>query len=145
MSFDSLDTGNETPMSDINVTPLVDVMLVLLIVFMITMPVLTHSIPLNLPTTTNKTQSHLEDTKPIQVAVDASGHYALGAESSTKLDLAAIETQFKHIAKDNPDAIVAIDADENVAYDHVAKLLEVAQDAGLRKMGFRLKVENTPQ
>ena len=50
MSFDSLDTGNETPMSDINVTPLVDVMLVLLIVFMITMPVLTHSIPLNLPT-----------------------------------------------------------------------------------------------
>ncbi|MBP8024991.1 MAG: biopolymer transporter ExbD, partial [Neisseria sp.] len=49
MAFGSMNSGEDAPMSDINVTPLVDVMLVLLIVFMITMPVLTHSIPLQLP------------------------------------------------------------------------------------------------
>lgn len=50
MAFGSMNSGDDAPMSEINVTPLVDVMLVLLIVFMITMPVLTHSIPLELPT-----------------------------------------------------------------------------------------------
>ena len=54
MAFGSMNSGDDAPMSDINVTPLVDVMLVLLIVFMITMPVLTHSIPLELPTAFGK-------------------------------------------------------------------------------------------
>jgi len=55
MAFGSMNSGDDAPMSDINVTPLVDVMLVLLIVFMITMPVLTHSIPLELPSPSAKT------------------------------------------------------------------------------------------
>lgn len=62
MSFGSMnDGGNDTPMAEINVTPLVDVMLVLLIVFMVTMPVLTHSIPLNLPTAAEQQQEPLKD------------------------------------------------------------------------------------
>ena len=62
MAFGSMNSGDDAPMSDINVTPLVDVMLVLLIVFMITMPVLTHSIPLELPTASEKAAK--EDKQP---------------------------------------------------------------------------------
>ena len=60
MAFGSMNSGDDAPMSDINVTPLVDVMLVLLIVFMITMPVLTHSIPLELPTASEKAAKQKE-------------------------------------------------------------------------------------
>lgn len=144
MSFGSMHDGDDMPMSDINVTPLVDVMLVLLIVFMITMPVLTHSIPLNLPTSNSQTQTSPKvDIKPIEIAIDASGQYAIGAESENKVDLAAVRTQLQTIAKENPDAVVAIDADETVAYEYVVKVLEAAQQAGLSKVGFRMKVENT--
>ena len=70
MAFNVNEGGEDAPMSDINVTPLVDVMLVLLIVFMITMPVLTHSIQINLPTTSNSKEEPKQDVKPINLAVN---------------------------------------------------------------------------
>lgn len=65
MAFGSMNSGDDAPMSDINVTPLVDVMLVLLIVFMITMPVLTHSIPLELPTASEKRRKRISSSLKI--------------------------------------------------------------------------------
>ena len=139
MAFNVNEGGEDAPMSDINVTPLVDVMLVLLIVFMITMPVLTHSIQINLPTTSNSKEEPKQDVKPINLA----GKYVLGAESSEELDLAAVKTKLEELAKTNPDAVLAIDADKDTPYQNVAKVLEAAKDAGIAKVGFRL--ENTKQ
>ena len=148
MAFNVNEGGEDAPMSDINVTPLVDVMLVLLIVFMITMPVLTHSIQINLPTTSNSKEEPKQDVKPINLAVNAAGKYVLGAESSgaessEELDLAAVKTKLEELAKTNPDTVLAIDADKDTPYENVAKVLEAAKDAGIAKVGFRL--ENTKQ
>ncbi len=140
MAFNVNEGGDDAPMSDINVTPLVDVMLVLLIVFMITMPVLTHSIQINLPTTSeSKELQPKQDVKPINLAVNAAGKYVLGAESSEELELAAVKTKLEELAKANPDAVLAIDADKDTPYENVAKVLEAAKDAGIAKVGFRLE------
>jgi|GEM_PF-77604 len=98
MAFVSMgENDDDAPMSDINVTPLVDVMLVLMIVFMITMPVLTHSIQINLPTTNNAQSQNTpkQETKPIDVAVQVSGKYVLGADSTQQLDLQEVKQKLK--------------------------------------------------
>ncbi|WP_148671696.1 ExbD/TolR family protein, partial [Neisseria meningitidis] len=83
MAFGSMNSGDDSPMSDINVTPLVDVMLVLLIVFMITMPVLTHSIPLELPTASEQTNKQDKQPKdPLRLTIDANGGYYVGGGSA---------------------------------------------------------------
>ena len=143
MAFNVNEGGDDAPMNDINVTPLVDVMLVLLIVFMITMPVLTHSIQINLPTTSSTKEQPKQDVKPINLGVTAAGKYTLGEESTNELDLAAVKVKLEELAKTNPDAVLAIDADKDTPYEDVAKVLEVAKDAGISKVGFRL--ENTKQ
>ncbi len=143
MAFNVNEGGDDAPMNDINVTPLVDVMLVLLIVFMITMPVLTHSIQINLPTTSSTKEQPKQDVKPINLGVTAAGKYTLGEESTNELDLAVVKVKLEELAKTNPDAVLAIDADKDTPYENVAKVLEVAKDAGISKVGFRL--ENTKQ
>ncbi|MDO4433584.1 MAG: biopolymer transporter ExbD [Alysiella sp.] len=146
MAFNSMNDGDDAPMSDINVTPLVDVMLVLLIVFMITMPVLTHSIQINLPVASENTKPEQinKDLKPLEIAVDTDGKYTIGADSANKVDLLAVKTELARIAAENPDTIIAIDADEKTAYDNVLKLLEAAKEAKLTKVGFRMEVKNAP-
>lgn len=143
MAFGNLDDGSQdAPMADINVTPLVDVMLVLLIVFMITMPVLTHSLSLNLPVADAAAkQQPKSDVKPFDIAVNSSGQYSVGAESSQIVDLDAVKVRLKAIAAQDPETVVAISADSQAAYEHVAKVLEAAQEAGLRKVGFRMEVK----
>lgn len=144
MAFGSMnDGGDDAPMSDINVTPLVDVMLVLLIVFMITMPVLTHSVQIDLPVSSNTPKPEQKiDNKPIEIAVTADGQYIIGAQSTDKLDFETVKIQLAQLAQDNPDTIIALDADKNVAYEHVVKLLEAAREAKLSKIGFRTEVQN---
>ncbi len=142
MAFNVNEGGDDAPMNDINVTPLVDVMLVLLIVFMITMPVLTHSIQINLPTTSSTKEQPKQDVKPINLAVTAAGKYTLGEESTNEMDLPAVKAKLEELAKNDPDAVLAIDADENTPYEHVAKLLEVAKDAKISKIAFRLENKN---
>lgn len=134
MAFGSMnqDSGN-TPMAEINVTPLVDVMLVLLIVFMITMPVLTHSIPLQLPTTAAKDDVQVKE--PMRLAISANGDYVLNL-ASEPTSLGELEAALKKAAQENPDTVLAIAADKNVVYDHVAHALAAARDAGLSKVGF---------
>ncbi len=147
MAFGSLyEEQQDAPMSDINVTPLVDVMLVLLIVFMITMPVLTHSIQMNLPVA-NETNSQLPEKikDPINIAIDINGNYLIGAESTEPIDLEAVKIRLQQIAAENKDAVIAISADKDAAYDHVIKLLETTRETGLSKVGFMMEVESLPQ
>lgn len=142
MAFNVNEGGDDAPMNDINVTPLVDVMLVLLIVFMITMPILTHSIQINLPTTSSTKEQPKQDVKPINLAVTAAGKYTLGEESTNEMDLPAVKAKLEELAKNDPDAVLAIDADKDTPYENVAKVLEVAKDAGIVKVGFRLENKN---
>lgn len=145
MAFVSMgENDDDAPMSDINVTPLVDVMLVLMIVFMITMPVLTHSIQINLPTTNNAQSQNTpkQETKPIDVAVQVSGKYVLGSDSTQQLDLQEVKQKLKTIAQNDSEAVLAIDADKDVAYEHVANLLDAASEAKISKVGFRMEVQN---
>lgn len=137
MAFGSINSGDDAPMSDINVTPLVDVMLVLLIVFMITMPVLTHSIPLELPTASEKAAKEDKQPKdPLRLSIDASGAYIVGGDSDTKVDLATVTAKLKEAKAKNEDVIVAIAADKAVEYDYVNQALQAAREAGISKIGF---------
>ena len=134
MAFGSMNGGDDSPMADINVTPLVDVMLVLLIVFMITMPVMTHSIPLELPTASAKqvAENAAQPKDPLPISADGSYHLAEGEP----ITLQALESQLQQLAKTNPDQVIAIAADKNAQFDYVEKALSAVRDAGLSKVGF---------
>ncbi|ELL13401.1 biopolymer transport ExbD/TolR family protein [Neisseria meningitidis 61103] len=137
MAFGSMNSGDDSPMSDINVTPLVDVMLVLLIVFMITMPVLTHSIPLELPTASEQTNKQDKQPKdPLLLTIDANGGYYVGGDSASKVEIGEVESRLKAAKEQNENVIVAIAADKAVEYDYVNKALEAARQAGITKIGF---------
>ena len=138
MAFGSMNSGDDAPMSDINVTPLVDVMLVLLIVFMITMQVLTHSIPLELPTASEKAakEDKQQPKDPLRLSIDANGAYVVGGDSDNKVDLATVTAKLKEAKAKNEDVIVAIAADKAVEYDYVNQALQAAREAGISKIGF---------
>ncbi|MFV2029442.1 ExbD/TolR family protein [Neisseria sp. S1] len=136
MAFGSMNSGDDSPMADINMTPLVDVMLVLLIVFMVTMPVLTHSIPLQLPEISKNTEQESPPKEPLRLTIDENGAYYLGAESDKKQDLQALEAELKKAHAVDKDTVLAIAADKKVPYDFVAKALNAAREAGVGKIGF---------
>ena len=131
MSFGSINNGEDAPMAEINVTPFVDVMLVLLIVFMITMPVLTHSIPLQLPTAS--AQSSNAPKEPLRLTINNEGLYRLGDRETSLPELSKVLID-AHEA--DAETVLAIAADKDVPYDHVAQALAAARDVGLSKVGF---------
>jgi biopolymer transport protein ExbD len=123
---------DDTPvMNEINMTPLVDVMLVLLIVFMITIPVMKHAVNVELP----KASSQPQNVKPqtIQLSVDAQGSYFLNQTRVTEQELPA---QLAAQSAKDPQPDLHIRADKAVRYEFVAQAMAVAQQAGLHKIGF---------
>ncbi len=118
-------------MSEINVTPLVDVMLVLLVIFIITAPLLASSIKLDLPKTDAAQTS--EVPKFVTIVIDKSGQVFL---SDQKTDLAALAGSLQQSAAANPDTEVQLRADEAVPYGKIVEVMGVAQKAGLRRIGF---------
>jgi biopolymer transport protein ExbD len=118
-------------MNEINMTPLVDVMLVLLIVFMVTIPVIRHAVKIDLP----HASSQKEDTKPAQVtvAVDAAGNVLW---EDQKVDDATLRAKIAEAAQANPQPELHLDADRKVAYEKVAEVMSAAQAGGLTKIGF---------
>ncbi|AXE91897.1 ExbD/TolR family protein [Paraburkholderia sp. 22099] len=118
-------------MNEINMTPLVDVMLVLLIVFMVTIPVIRHAVKIDLP----HASSQKEDTKPAQVtvAVDADGNVLW---NDRKVDDAALRVKIAEAAQANPQPELHLDADRKVPYEKVAEVMSAAQAGGLTKIGF---------
>ncbi|WNC88616.1 biopolymer transporter ExbD [Paraburkholderia sp. FT54] len=118
-------------MNEINMTPLVDVMLVLLIVFMVTIPVIRHAVKIDLP----HASSQKEDTKPAQVtvAVDADGNVMW---DNKKVDEDALRAKIAEAAQANPQPELHLDADRKVPYEKVAEVMSAAQAGGLTKIGF---------
>jgi biopolymer transport protein TolR len=132
MSFGRLErTPGPQPMSDINVTPLVDVMLVLVVIFIITAPLLASAIRLDLPKT--DAAKALDTPKFVTLVVDKSGQTFLNDKA---LELDELARQLAQTAGQNPDTEVQLRADEAVPYGKVVAVMGVAQKAGLNRIGF---------
>jgi biopolymer transport protein TolR len=132
MAFGRLErTVGDPPMSEINVTPLVDVMLVLVVIFIITAPLLASSIRLDLP--------KAEGTQPgdaprfLTVVVDKGGQVFLNDKPVTPDQLAS---QLAAAAKQNPETEIQLRADQGVAYGKVVEVMGTAHKAGLSRIGF---------
>jgi biopolymer transport protein ExbD len=130
MAFSSNTSG---PMSEINVTPLVDVMLVLLIIFMITAPVLAHRIKVDLPQPNQNIPPPSTPLDPINLKIDPSGAFYW---NNTPVDELALKAQFAVIAQQSNQPEIQIAADDHVAYQYVAKVLADAKSYNLSKIGF---------
>ncbi|AJC21181.1 ExbD/TolR family protein [Pandoraea pulmonicola] len=135
-SYSSDESGDDGMMSEINMTPLVDVMLVLLIIFIVTLPVLNHSVKLDLP----QASSQPEDTKPtkVDVSIQADGTVFWDKQP---VDEAALKARLAQAAEAQPQPELHLFADKNVRYESVAKVLADAQTAGVTKLGFLTEPE----
>ena len=136
MAFGTQDNTDEV-MNEINMTPWVDVMLVLLIIFIITIPVMKHAVNVDLPRATNVPQ----DAKPqtVRLSVDAKGVYYWNEAQIADEQLPAL---LKEQAAKNPQPDVHIRGDKEVRYERVAQAMAAAQQAGLHKIGFITEPKN---
>ena len=120
------------PMMDINMTPLIDVLLVLLVMFIITIPVMTHAVKLDMPRPTNQP---VELTEPviIQLEIDFDGTVLW---NGTPVTLESLDTYFRREAANDPQPELHIRPNKRASYDVVARVLAAAQRNGLLKIGF---------
>ena len=125
----------QRPFSDINMTPLIDVMLVLLIIFMVTAPLLGGRLPLDLPQTDAPVTTAPSAT--MQVTLRADGRLYLDEQAST---LAALSDRARALASQRPDTEVQLRADQSVPYGRVAELIGAIQQAGLQRVAFVTEV-----
>jgi biopolymer transport protein ExbD len=126
-------TNTSGPMSEINVTPLVDVMLVLLIIFMITAPVLAHDIKVDLPQPNPNVVNPPTPLDPIKLKIDPSGSFYW---NDTPVDELGLKAQLAVIAQQSNQPEIQISADDAVAYQYVAAVLADAKSYNLVKIGF---------
>ena len=119
------------PMAEINVTPLVDVMLVLLIIFMITAPLMMAQLPIELPKTS--AQDLGKPPEPLIVALDAKGQFYIGSDVVAPNDLPG---RLKALADKNPDQVVYVRADKTIPYGQVMALLGLAGQVGFYKISL---------
>ena len=132
MAFGRLERNpGAMPMSEINMTPLIDVMLVLLVIFIITAPLLTSSLKLDLPKAEGAAGS--EAPAFVALAIDAQGQLFLADQPAQK---AQIVQRVREAAQRDPATEVQLRADEKVPYGRVAELIGLLQDAGLSHIGF---------
>ena len=131
MSMGSPDGDDDDVIASINTTPLVDVMLVLLIIFLITIPVVTHTVPVKLPSEVNQPYK----TKPenINIAIDREGQAFWNEKAVDQKELLA---RLKTISVQKPQPEVHIRGDQGVRYEFVGRVILTAQRAGIAKVGF---------
>jgi biopolymer transport protein TolR len=135
----STGAGGQRPLSDINVTPLVDVMLVLLVIFIITAPLMASSIKLDLPRT--DAGQPTDTPKFVSLSVDSAGKVFLNDQPVTNDELAA---RLQKAAAENRDTEVQLRADQTVPYGKVVELMGIANKAGLTRIGFVTEAPPTP-
>ena len=132
MAFGSFNHHRQQgPMADINVTPMVDVMLVLLVIFILSAPMFTHAVKLDLP----KAQSPAagQQASTVTVAIDGEGRLSWNAEV---LDMPALEARMVAASKQDPQPELQLRADKNTRYEAVAQVMAAAQGNGLTRLGF---------
>ena len=130
MSFEASDNHDEV-MSEINMTPLVDVMLVLLVIFIITLPVIQHAVKVDLPSASSVRSSLPPDS--LQLSVDAQGQYFLGRQA---ISADALQLRLKEEAGQDPQPQLFIRGDKRVPYEFVAQAMSIAQRVGMHRIGF---------
>lgn len=126
-----------SPKADINITPLVDVMLVLLIIFMVTAPLLTVGIPVDLPKTQASAMN--EQTEPLTVSLDKKGDLYI---QETKIDHDALVPRLMAITEANPDTRIYVRGDQNIAYGEIMTVMGAINGAGFKKVAL---ISEAPQ
>jgi biopolymer transport protein ExbD len=120
----------QAPLAEINTTPLVDVMLVLLVIFLVTAPILNGNIKLNLP---DETASQITEKKPVTILIDAKGQYYLQGQF---ISFEELKKKLKIAARGNIKQSIHIRADVEVTYGKVSHLLATLQQLGFSNIGF---------
>ncbi len=121
---------NDEVLSEINITPMVDVMLVLLVVFIITAPLMTNSITVDLPKT-EATQQVQKPDKPVVISIDAEGLVYIDKE---EVPIQFVEDELVALKGANPEVTLSLNADEAVSYGTVAKIMVIIERAGIDKL-----------
>lgn len=130
--------SRQAPMSEMNVVPYIDVMLVLLVIFMITAPMLTQGVDVDLPSTEAEPLPVDSDKEPLIISVDSNGGYFLevGDDRSKPKSLNRIVDEVATILGERPDADVYVRGDEHVRYGTVIQLMTSLQGAGASEVGL---------
>lgn len=119
------------PVADINVTPFVDVMLVLLVVFMVTAPLMTVAVPLDLPKT--QARSLNQDKEPLVISIDAAGKVYL---QEKPMELADLVPKLKAITGANPDSRIFVRGDKGISYGRIMEVMGTISAAGYNKVAL---------
>ena len=125
--------GDDEPMVDINTTPLIDVMLVLLIMFIITIPIQTHAVKMNMPIP-NQQQPPQEPRPPVRIDIDFDG--TIGWNGEIVADRGELESRLSQVAADADQQEVHVRPNKLVTYKHVAAVMASAQRLGVTKIGL---------
>ena len=120
----------QAPLAEINMTPLVDVMLVLLVIFLVTAPMLNSAIKLNLPA---ESAAQITEQKTVTISINRSGQYFVDDKPVSEVEL---ETKLRATAQENPKQQIHIRADVDVNYGKVSHILADLQRLGLANIGF---------
>ena len=133
MAMSTGGTGSEIPAAEINVTPLADVMLVLLIIFMITAPLMSHKVKVDLPQANPDTKPTTIQVPPIDLAVEANGTMYW---NDSEVSEAILNARLRARASDTPQPELQIRADKTTPYSIIWKVMQDAKDAGIVHVGF---------
>lgn len=125
------ESSSDDMMSEINMTPFVDVMLVLLIIFLVTLPLVHQTVNIELPKVS--TERLVDPPEPIKISIDQSGQYLLKNEV---INLQALKIKLALDSQRDPKPVVLLYADQNTRYEDIAKLLSEVHKSGLGKIGF---------
>jgi biopolymer transport protein ExbD len=125
--------GEGEPMMEINTTPLIDVMLVLLIMFIITLPVMTHAVKLDMPRPNQRPPDPDKITEPINVEIDFDGSIIW---NGSQVPITDLEGYFRGEARKTPQPELHVRPNRRANYDTVAKVLAIAQRNGMQRIGF---------
>ena len=132
MAFGGFDNNRQgAPMADINVTPMVDVMLVLLVIFIITAPLFTHAVKLDLPSAQSAPAPEKPET--VTLSINASGEVFWNEAPVAQTDLPA---RMAEAAQKQPQPELQLRADKSTRYEVIAQVMAAAQNNGLNKLGF---------
>jgi biopolymer transport protein TolR len=131
--------GRYRPLAEINVTPLVDVMLVLLIIFMVTAPLMTSGVPVDLPKTT--AQPINSDSEPLTVSIDAKGAIFL---QDQQLDLSDLVSKLQAIAQNNADRRIFVRGDKDLAYGRIMEVMGTITQGGFTKVALLAEAPSAP-
>ncbi len=130
--------SSRKPMSDINVVPYIDVMLVLLIIFMVTAPMLTQGVKVDLPQVESDPVNMQKDQEPLIITVDSNAAYYLeiGDQTGNPMELTALQERVSVILAQNPRVSVLVRGDRHVEYGIVVDLMSALQQSGAEGVGL---------